>query len=312
MTTSNVGEGRFTIALHMVANGEDTTEESRKAIIDLMQTALADGLPLEEQAMAYKILGDQCAHLSEFKNAYLYFKQAFEIKKSLSISPESEKIIWQNAYETMGLISHAIINHSSDPQEQISIYDEVIQFTDYPTAHLNVGVLHAERNEMEKARYHWEYLVNNEDRLKIYGDKYHDSRNKALENIRHDKEKSGENSPKSKNAETKNTTRLVLATAFIATVFLVVFSVTQKTDHASNKQVKAALYSQLDRVIDQLENKGQYNKTEMLKSMRSSAPQFQVKEGHIYGARFQGQAHPQDPTIDTVDLRFADGQWYIR
>jgi len=81
----------------------------------------------------------------------------------------------------MGLVASNI--EPDDADGGIRLYKEVIEFTDHPRAHLNIGFLYAQNNDKEQACQHWDYIVNNEGKLKKYVS-YKKDRESAMDNLR--------------------------------------------------------------------------------------------------------------------------------
>lgn len=180
MTEDLKGKADYTSALKLVASGGANTEEGAKKAIQLLDAALRAGLSPSDQAMAYKTMGDKYVVVEDIPASYSSIKQALTIKKNLTVSAEEEKIIWLHAYDMMGIVAANI--EPDDATEGIKLYDEVIEFTDHPRAHLNIGVLYAQSNDKDKACSHWEYIINNEDKLKKY-ESYYKDRESAIGNL---------------------------------------------------------------------------------------------------------------------------------
>lgn len=174
------GKTNYTAALKLVASGQANTEEGATKVIQLLKVALRDGISPSDQAMAYKTMGDKYVLLDDIQASYSSIKQALTIKKTLSISDEEEKNIWHHAYEMMGLVASNI--EPNDAGGAISLYKEVIAFTDHPQAHLNIGVVYAQNDDKDQACQQWEYVVNNEDKLKKYKS-YYKNRESAINNL---------------------------------------------------------------------------------------------------------------------------------
>ena len=126
-------------------------------------------------------MGDKYALLHEFNESYSSIKQALTIKRTLSVSEEEEVVIWYHAYDMMGLVASNI--EPDDADAAIRLYKEVIEFKDHPKAHVKIGILYyAQKYDKEQACQHWEYVVNNEGKLKKF-ERYHKDRESAIDNL---------------------------------------------------------------------------------------------------------------------------------
>lgn len=174
------GKADYIAALKLVASGGANTKEGATKAIELLKAALRDGISPSDQAMAYKTMGDKYVFLDDIQASYSSIKQALTIKRTLSVSEEEEKAIWYHAYDMMGIVAANM--EPDDTDGGIRLYKEVIDFTDHPRAHLNIGVLYAQNNDKEQACQHWEYIVNNEGKLKKY-ESYQKDRESAIDNL---------------------------------------------------------------------------------------------------------------------------------
>ena len=142
------------------------------SIVNLFEAALKGGLYLKSEAHAYLQMGSIfCKDWSgkNYGKAIECYEKALALESALS-DEEGFDAFWIESKFKYGLLLALRDNpreRDIPDEKRIEILNKLIDELDHPLAHKLLGNLYAGNGQYDKAKHHWQYLIDNTSIYKI-------------------------------------------------------------------------------------------------------------------------------------------------
>lgn len=176
---------------------DESSDSQQKAAIDLFQKAINEGLCVYDEWFAYLTMSHDYLRLGRDNEGLSSFRNAHALMNRISakgFKSNEDKQFWEDTQHELGLLlclKARERKNEGDYLGQKGILEEAVLLTDHPLAHNDLAVLYDgfsntgtfgdENENLRKAIFHLDYIINNEDKLEHFPT-YQEERDHAIEN----------------------------------------------------------------------------------------------------------------------------------